>query len=147
MNVRRASFVIGTLAAAMVMFVAGPVAQGPRPLTLVSLAEIPRVQDAQLSPDGQSVSYMLARADWKANVLVAHIWRQPIAGGRPTQLTSGESGELLARWSPDSRTLLYLSRGQIWLMPIGGGPARQLTKHATGVYGGAAPAWSPDGSA
>ena len=60
---------------------------------------------------------MLARADWKTGLLVAHIWRQSVAGGPPTQLTSGESGELLARWSPDSRTLLYLSRGQIWLIP------------------------------
>jgi dipeptidyl aminopeptidase/acylaminoacyl peptidase len=137
---------MGTLAIAMLTFAAGPVAQGPRPLTLVSLAQIPRIQDVQLSPDGQSISYMLARADWKTNLLAAHIWRQPTAGGRPTQLTSGESGELLARWSPDSRTLLYFSRGQIWLMPVAGGPARQLTKHATGVYGGAAPAWSPDGS-
>ena len=89
---------------------------------------------------------MLARADWKASLLVAHIWRQPVAGGPPTQLTSGESGELLARWSPDSRTLLYLSRGQIWLIPAEGGAPRQLTRHATGIYGAAAPAWAPDGS-
>ena len=116
-------------------------------MTLISLAEIPRVQDVQLSPDGRTVSYMLARADWKAGVLLAHIWLQPVAGGKPTQLTSGESGELLARWSPDSRTLLYVSRGQIWLIAADGGAPRQLTRHSTGVYGGAPPAWSPDGSA
>jgi dipeptidyl aminopeptidase/acylaminoacyl peptidase len=146
MKAGRASFVMGTFGIALLTLGAQTVAQGPRPLTLISLAEIPRVQDVQLSPDGRSVSYMLARADWKTNLLVAHIWRQPVTGGPPTQLTSGESGELLARWSPDSRTLLFLSRGQIWLIPADGGTPRQLTKHATGVYGGAPPAWSPDGS-
>src|SRR5262245_38115077 len=124
-------------------------AQGPRPLTLISLAEIPRVQDVQLSPDGRFVSYMLARADWKTSLLVTHIWRQAVSGGPPVQLTSGESGELLARWSPDSRALFYLSRGQIWLIGGEGGAPRQLTRHTTGVYAGAPgsqPMWSPDGS-
>jgi len=146
MNGRHVSFAIGTLALAILTLGVRPVAQSPRPLTLISLAEIPRVQDVQLSPDGRTVSYMLARADWKTGLLLTHIWRQSTAGGPPTQLTSGESGELLARWSPDSRSLFYLSRGQIWLSPADGGTPRQITRHSTGVYGGAPPAWSPDGS-
>src|SRR5262245_34803873 len=146
MKTGRIGFVIGTLTVAMLMPGAHPLAQGPKALTLVSLAEIPRVQDVQLSPDGRFVSYMVARADWKAGLLVAHVWRQAVSGGPPTQLTSGESGELLARWSPDGSTLLYLSRGQIWLIPAEGGTPKQLTRHATGVNGSAPPVWSPDGS-
>jgi dipeptidyl aminopeptidase/acylaminoacyl peptidase len=146
MNGRYISFVMGTLALAILALGVRPEAQGPRPLTLISLAEIPRVQDVQLSPDGRTVSYMLARADWKTGLPLTHIWRQSATGGLPTQLTSGESGELLGRWSPDSRSLFYLSRGQIWLIPADGGTPRQVTRHSTGIYGGAAPAWSPDGS-
>jgi dipeptidyl aminopeptidase/acylaminoacyl peptidase len=135
------------LAIAMLTSGTPSVAQGPRPMTLISLAEIPRVQDVQLSPDGRFVSYTVARADWKSGLLASHIWRQAVAGGAPVQLTS-DTGELFARWSPDSRTLLYFSRGQIWLMGADGGTPRQLTRHATGVSLaiGAFPTWSPDGS-
>jgi dipeptidyl aminopeptidase/acylaminoacyl peptidase len=146
MNARHVSLVMGTLAIAVLTLGVRSSAQGPRPLTLISLAEIPRVLDVQLSPDGRFVSYALARADWKTSLQLTHIWRQPVAGGPPMQLTSGESGELLARWSPDSRSLLYLSRGQIWLIAGDGATPRQLTKHSTGVYGAAQPAWAPDGS-
>ncbi len=86
---------MGTLAIAMLTLGAQPVAQGPRPLTLISLAEIPRVQDVQLSPDGRSVSYMLARADWKTNRARHPHLATAGGGGPPTQLTSGEAGELL----------------------------------------------------
>jgi dipeptidyl aminopeptidase/acylaminoacyl peptidase len=139
---------MGTLAVTILWLGARSVAQGPRPLTLVGLAEIPRVQDVQLSPDGRAVSYMVARANWKISAPVPHIWRQSTAGGPPTQLTDGESGELLARWSPDSRSLLYLSRGQVWLIAGDGGTPRQLTHHPAGVYGApsASPVWSADGS-
>ena len=127
-----------------------PHAQSRRPLSLIDLAEIPRVQDVQLSPDGQAVSYMLARADWKANRMLPHIWRQAVAGGPPVQITNTETGESLARWSPDGQTLLFLGRGsvgqQILLVGAAGGTPRQLTRHATSVYGGAVPAWSPDGT-
>src|SRR5262245_32753718 len=148
MSARRVSLGIGLLAAIAMLTGTHPRAQGPRPLTLISLAEIPRITDVQLSPDGRSVSYTLARADWKTNVPVSHIWRQAVSGGSPVQLTSGESGELFARWSPDSRSLLYFSRGQIWLMGADGSAPHQLSQHATGVYLtlGGTPVWSPDGS-
>jgi dipeptidyl aminopeptidase/acylaminoacyl peptidase len=145
MKVRRVSIIMGIFGVATLTFGTRPIAQGPRPLTLISLAEIPRLQDAQLSPDGRFVSYMVARADWKAGVPVAHIWRQSTGGGAPAQLTSGETSEALARWSPDSRSLFFLTRGQIWLVAADGGAPRQLTRHATGVYGAWPPQWAPDG--
>ena len=141
------------LVAAVAISAAGPSmdAQTRRPMTLVELASIPRITDVQLSPDGRFVSYVLSRADWKENRLVFHIWRQAVAGGAPEQLTSGGT-EIFARWSPDSRTIFYLARGQIFLVPADGGDARQLTNHATGVLypggvGISGPTWSPDGSA
>src|SRR3954462_5395311 len=101
----------------------------PRPMSLVELAEIPRIVDAQLSPDGSSVAYMLQRADWKANRLVPHIWRQAVGGGTPVQLTSGDGGEANGRWSPDSHTLLYITGAQngaqIFLVGADGGAGRQ----------------------
>ncbi len=150
MPLRRIGFAIGLLTIAASGFAVHAAAQTPRPMTLVNLAEIPRVQDAQLSSDGRFVSYQLARADWKANRQVTHLFRQALSGGPAVQLTSGDSGESTARWSPDGRTLLYLARGdsglQIFLMPSEGGASRQLTRHVTGVFGGVPPVWTPDGS-
>ena len=150
MNIGRSWLAAGAIAVVAGSGARVPHAQSRRPLSLVSLAEIPRVQDVQLSPDGQAVSYMLARADWKANRMLPHLWRQAIAGGPPVQITNTETGESLARWSPDGQTLLFLGRGsvgqQIFLVNAAGGTPRPLTRHATSVYGGAVPAWSPDGS-
>ncbi len=125
-------------------------AQSPRPMTLVDVAEVPRVLDPQLSPDGRFVVYWLGKADWKANRQVYHLWRQDTSGGTAVQLTSGQSGETTPRWAPDGHSLLFLARGegdtatQIYLIAADGGRARPLTHHATSVAG---PAWAPGGTA
>src|SRR6185503_15163810 len=129
MNVRSVALAVGTLAIATLAISTRPAAQTPRAITLISLAEIPRIQDIQLSPDGRFVSYMLGRADWKADRILTHIWLQPVSGGPPTQLTAGAAGEALARWSPDSRTLLFLTGGQISVVGTNGGTPRQVTHH------------------
>jgi dipeptidyl aminopeptidase/acylaminoacyl peptidase len=146
---RRAFF--SGLLAALTVLAGTPVRaqQLRRPMSLVDLAELPRILDPQLSPDGRSVIYTLTRADWKANRAVPHIWRQSVGGGQPTQLTNGDAGEASARWSPDSKSLLFLARRdetdtQIYLLPSEGGEAQELTRHGTSV---SQPAWSPDGSA
>ena len=128
-----------------------PTAQAPRPMSLVDLIGIPRILGPQLSPDGRFVSYMLQREDWKADQPVAHIWRQAVAGGTPTQLTNG-AGEAWARWSPDSQTIVYWAAGQLLLIPAAGGEPKPLTHHAPTVLplgasgiNDAAVAWAPDG--
>ena len=134
----------------MLAFHATPVAQpaaARRPMSIVDLAQLPRVLDPQLSPDGRSLLYMLTRADWKANRPVPHIWKQAIAGGPPTQLTNGDFGEQIARWSPDGSSLLFLTRRtenatQVYILPAAGGEARAITQHPTSA---GQPAWSADG--
>ena len=42
-----------------------PRAQSRKPISLVELAEVPRILSPALSPDGRSLAYMLSRADWK----------------------------------------------------------------------------------
>src|SRR5262245_47304666 len=126
----------------------GLAAQSPRSMTLADLVQLPRVTDPQLSPDGGTVAFLIARADWKANRLVPHVWRQSTSGGAPVQMTSGDTGETSPRWSPDGKQILFLSRRppdnrpQVFVMPAEGGAARQLTHHATAL---AAPTWSPAG--
>ena len=53
---------------------------GKRPMTLLDLAELSRLLDPQLSPDGRTLTYMRSHADWKLGRPVWHLWRQPIGG-------------------------------------------------------------------
>jgi dipeptidyl aminopeptidase/acylaminoacyl peptidase len=121
-------------------------AQAPRPISIVELAELPRIFSPALSPDGRTLVYMLSRSDWKSGRLIWHLWRQEIGGGAPVQLTFTETGDIPVglRWSPDGKTLLFLRAGQISLLPAGGGESRVLSGHATGV---SSPSWTPDGRA
>ena len=118
-------------------------------LSIVDLLEIPVLSQAQLSPDGSQLLYVLAEADWKENKRISHIWRQSVGGGEAVQLTRGEKGESSPRWSPDGRFVAFTAtRGedehnQIYLLPARGGEAERLTEHET------APSdlqWTPDGS-
>src|SRR6266850_4098637 len=114
-------------------------------MTLVQLAEVSRLVEPQLSPDGRSVAYMLGTADWTLNRLSYHLWRQDTNGGAPVALTSGAPGEApgSTRWSPNGSSILFARAGQLMLIPASGGNARAVTKHATNV---AAATWSPDGA-
>jgi dipeptidyl aminopeptidase/acylaminoacyl peptidase len=120
-------------------------AQQPRPMSLVQLAELPRLLDPQLSPDGKTVVYMLGTADWTAGRLTFHLWRQSTSGGAPVPLTQGSMGDVPGsnRWSPDGLSILFGRSGQLMLVPAAGGEPRVVTKHATSV---SSPAWSPDGT-
>lgn len=61
------------------------------------------------------------------------------------QLTSGDVRDLDARWSPDGRTIAFVSNrtgtDQIWLVDAESGALRQLTQGGSDLY----PQWSPDG--
>jgi len=87
------------------------------------------------SPDGSAVAYS---SDHSGSV---HIYISQLQGGREIQVTSGNDGEIQPAWSPDGRTLAFVSatRGGIWLVPALGGSPVQLTGF------GSRPEWSPDG--
>jgi dipeptidyl aminopeptidase/acylaminoacyl peptidase len=140
------------LAAAIVLLgaTAGVRTQTPRPMGIVDLLNVPRLTDPRVSPDGKEVLYTRADADWNSGRRISHIWRAPIDGGQPVQLTSGADGENGPRWSPDGKTIAFTAKrddnefAQIYLLPTDGGEARQLTTHASAVSD---PTWAPDGSA
>jgi dipeptidyl aminopeptidase/acylaminoacyl peptidase len=117
-------------------------------MTLVDLLNVPALSDPQLSPNGQQLLYVVARADWKANRRIGQIWRAGVDGSAVVQLTTGVNDASNARWSPDGSTIAFVTRreapqAQVHLMSNGGGEARQLTRHATSVSN---ISWSPDGA-
>ena len=122
----------------------------PRPMTAVDLIDVPRLSDAQLSPDGSQIVFLRSDADWKANKRISHLWRAVVASGETAQLTAGVDGEASPRWSPDGRTVAFIAKrsgddvAQIYLLPVAGGEATRLTAHAAAPT---ALAWMPDGTA
>jgi dipeptidyl aminopeptidase/acylaminoacyl peptidase len=138
----RTSVVLALACAAAVLAAEQP---APAPISLVQLAELPRLIDPQLSPNGRSVAYMLATPDWNAGRQVFHLWRHDVGAAAPAALTSSGPGDApgATRWSPDSASILFARGGQLMLVSATGGDVRAVTKHATAV---ASPTWSPDGS-
>jgi dipeptidyl aminopeptidase/acylaminoacyl peptidase len=142
--------VVWVTAALLALFLAPSTAIAQRPMGIVDLINVPRIGDPQLSPDGASVLYTESRPDWKISKRVTHIWRQPLTGGEPQQLTTGVESETAPRWSPDGRQIAFVTKrgdnefAQLYLLAADGGEARQLTSHTSAV---SSPTWAPDGSA
>jgi dipeptidyl aminopeptidase/acylaminoacyl peptidase len=116
-----------------------PVALAKRPITFEDLTKIQRISDPQVSPDGRWVAYVQGAVDLEANKTIRHLWLVPTEGGEPRQLTRGEGSDTRPRWSPDGKSIAFIStRGgtsQVWIVPIDGGEARQVTSLSTEADG------------
>ncbi|MEO6486425.1 MAG: hypothetical protein ABIO78_00620 [Thermoanaerobaculia bacterium] len=116
------------------------------PLTVEDYATMATPQDPQLSPDGKRVAYVLSRADLEKSAYDTDVWLVDADGTRNRQLTRGEKSDSSPRWSPDGKTIAFLSDRSgataIYLLPLDGGEAVKLTSESTPVR---AFEWSPDG--
>ena len=105
------------------------------------------VSDPQLSPDGKWVAYTVAAPSLQDNRNVSRVWVAEVATGRSRQVTNGPGSDRQPRWSPDGKTLAFISTreggAQVWLLPIAGGDARKVSSIADGASD---PIWLPDGS-
>jgi dipeptidyl aminopeptidase/acylaminoacyl peptidase len=117
-----------------------------RPFTFDDVLAVRQVSDPQLSPDGSRVVYVVSRADMKENAVDADVWLVSTTGGAPIRLTTAKKSDAQPRWSPDGRTLAFVSargeRPQVFLIDPNGGEADQLTESKGGV---SSFQWSPDG--
>jgi dipeptidyl aminopeptidase/acylaminoacyl peptidase len=133
----------------------------PRPddLYLLRIATEPR-----LSPDGSAVVIAMQTVAPGFDGYRHALWLVPTDGGPARQLTLGAKHDGHARFSPDGRTLAFISDrrtlieeqpgkaadakdredgNQVYLLPLDGGEARRLTDLPRGVQG---LEWSPDGA-
>ncbi|HXG94625.1 MAG TPA: S9 family peptidase [Blastocatellia bacterium] len=117
-----------------------------RAFTIEDLYRIKSVSDVHISPDGKSIIYVVSASDLPRAKRTSHIWIMDIDGRNARQLTQGDKSESSPVWSPDGKSILFISEkdgsANLFVMPASGGAARQITKISTGVSD---PLWSPDG--
>jgi acylaminoacyl-peptidase len=136
----------------------------PRPARPDDLFRLSVPFDPALSPDGRHVAFSVKRASVGRDGYRHSVWMAPTDGSAPArQVTIGGRTDRYARFSPDGRTLAFISDrrllveeepdrpkeakdrldcDQIFLLPLDGGEARRLTDLPRGANEFA---WSPDG--
>ena len=123
-------------------------ADGPRPLQPEDIGLLRIVGDPQISLDGSAVAYTVTTTDLAKDKRATNLWLVRWDGSENRALTTGDNKQAHPRWSPDGKTLAFLSgrsdeheEDQLWLLPIGGGEAERFTEIKGGVEDFA---WSPD---
>ena len=115
-------------------------------MELEDLFRAKRVSDAQVSPDGKWVAYVVTVVDKAENSLNSDIWLVSADGTITRQLTGSPKHDRHPRWSPDGKRIVFESnRGgsfQLYTILVDGGEARQLTSLFTEAT---QPIWSADG--
>jgi dipeptidyl aminopeptidase/acylaminoacyl peptidase len=127
-----------------------------RPIRPEDYFALEAVSDPRISPDGTRVAFALTKVDPAKKQRRSAIWMVPADGSRPPwALTTSPQNTNSPRWSPDGRSLAFLSarpgdddskgvdKTQVHVLSLDGGEARRLTSAEDGVR---AFAWSPDGS-
>lgn len=136
-----------TLLTLVVVLLATPAARAGRALEPGDWYRFKAVSDLAISPDGNSVAYIVTSYDNVSDESRGALWLAAWNGKESLQLTRGESVSA-PRFSPDGRYLSFLSAGtegsstQLWVLDRRGGEPRQLT-HVPGDI--TEYAWSRDG--
>jgi dipeptidyl aminopeptidase/acylaminoacyl peptidase len=84
-------------------------AQTKRPMTFDDLTAIKRIGDAQISPDGSRVAYVVTDVDKNLNRGKRGVWAVPTSGGPPQQLITSDKNDYSPRWSADGKWIAFLS--------------------------------------
>src|SRR5215475_8854750 len=121
-------------------------AQTKRPMSFDDLTAIKRIGDAQISPDGSRVAYVVTEVDKNLNRGKRSIWVVPTSDGSSRQLITSDKNGFSPRWSADGKWIAFLSTRegapQIFVAGADGSNPRKVTSAPEGV---SEFIWSPDG--
>lgn len=115
--------------------------------SLEHFANIARVADVRLAPDGHRAVFVLAWPNYESNTYESEIVEVDLRTRAQRTLTQRKTASS-PRWSPDGDRLAFLAsvegKAQLFVLPTRGGEAVQVTRVSTGVRSFA---WRPDGKA
>lgn len=99
-----------------------------------------------LSPDGSRAVVAVSPATAPADSLITHLWMLDLKTKKFRQFTNSPKSETSPKWSPDGRTLAYLSGrtgvSQVYLIEMDGGEGLPLTQSKESIQ---MFEWAPDG--
>src|SRR3954467_1348087 len=89
------------------------------------------IEDLVCGEAGPPHAVPLKEADQAADSYSSSVWIQPLDGSEARRFTTGGVQDRMPQWTPDGRTLAFLSdrsggQAQINLIDLDGGEARQL---------------------
>ena len=139
------SVLSAALATAASVFAQAPPAK--RPFALPDLYRVAGVGEPALSPDGKTVVYAVTTGDVKAGKRTTALWRVDADGRNGRRLTFSEARDTSPVFSPDGRTLAFVSTRagdpQLFFLPLAGGEAEKKTDVPGGISD---PVFSADGT-
>jgi dipeptidyl aminopeptidase/acylaminoacyl peptidase len=126
-----------TIAAALLTLAAAAAsvplsAAEPHPFTAQDLLTMQRLSEPRPSPAGDRVVFAVRTLDRAADKYRADLWIVGADGSGLRRLTSHEGNESNPLWSPDGRSVYFLSpasgSSQVWRVAAEGGEPVQVTK-------------------
>ena len=116
------------------------------PFSVHDMVAMDRILEMQVSPDGTRVVFVLRVTDLEANKGRTDLWLVNTDASGLRRLTSHPDADTNPRWSPDGKTIWFLSTrsgsSQVWKIPADGGEAEAVTTEPLDI---GALVVSPDG--
>ncbi|HGH7176623.1 TPA: prolyl oligopeptidase family serine peptidase [Bacillus wiedmannii] len=109
-------------------------------LSIEEIISLPALSSTNISDDGKNVAFVKKTTNWEDNTYRSHVWIYEKNKGQGYPLTNGDTDSTHPLWSPDSKTIAYLSPGgdgdnknQIFVKSIDGCSEVQMTDEEEGI--------------
>jgi prolyl oligopeptidase len=80
-------------------------------LSIEEIISLPTLSSTNISDDGKNVAFVKKTANWEDSTYRNHVWIYEKGKGQSYPLTTGDIDSIHPLWSPDSKSIAYLSSG------------------------------------
>ena len=123
-----------------------------RGLQLNQLTAMREAADAQISPDGKLIVFVVSETAPDRSRTLRRLWLVSAQGGEVRRLTNDDASESTPRWSPDGKWIAFVSnrdkQSGLWGMAATGGAPKLVTHLFRSnfylTHEGESFTWSPD---